>query len=74
MPKMIMTATLKMARKSRSGKEMKNGEDKLPIKRTIAALGFAVAALGIVQPAFGQQFSLRAAHYFKDDHPWNKGW
>src|ERR1700709_1939937 len=52
---------------------MKNGEDQLPINKTIAALGFAFAALGIVSPAFGQSFSLRAAHYFKEDHPWNKG-
>jgi tripartite ATP-independent transporter DctP family solute receptor len=24
-------------------------------------------------PVFAQQFNLRAAHYFKEDHPWNKG-
>jgi TRAP-type C4-dicarboxylate transport system substrate-binding protein len=23
--------------------------------------------------ASAQEFSLRAAHYFKEDHPWNKG-
>jgi TRAP-type C4-dicarboxylate transport system substrate-binding protein len=45
----------------------------LAIRRTIAVVGFAAVALGIAGPAFGQQFSLRAAHYFKEDHPWNKG-
>jgi TRAP-type C4-dicarboxylate transport system substrate-binding protein len=45
----------------------------LAIRRTIAALGFAAVAFGISAPAFSQQFSLRAAHYFKEDHPWNKG-
>ena len=45
----------------------------MAIRRTIAVVGFAAVALGIAAPAFGQQFSLRAAHYFKEDHPWNKG-
>ena len=52
---------------------MKNGEGQLQIRTIIIALGLATAALGMVPPAFGQQFSLRAAHYFKEDHPWNKG-
>src|SRR4029078_742591 len=39
-----------------------------PSSHSVAAVAF-----GIASPAFAQQFSLRAAHYFKRDHPWNKG-
>ena len=45
----------------------------MQIRTIIIALGLATTALGIAPPAFGQEFSLRAAHYFKEDHPWNKG-
>ncbi len=38
------------------------------------ALAFAAAAtIAAALPASAQQFTLRAAHYFKEDHPWNKG-
>jgi TRAP-type transport system periplasmic protein len=46
----------------------------LKIKNIFVALVFVSAASSIATPrAFAQQFNLRAAHYFKEDHPWNKG-
>jgi TRAP-type transport system periplasmic protein len=46
----------------------------LKIKNVFVALVFVSAASSIATPrAFAQQFNLRAAHYFKEDHPWNKG-
>lgn len=44
---------------------------------TIKAIGlsFVIAAAALLAPqhASAQEFTLRAAHYFKEDHPWNKG-
>ena len=40
------------------------------MKRIALALGALVAA---TSAAPAQDFSFRAAHYFKEDHPWNKG-
>ncbi|MEI9922645.1 MAG: TRAP transporter substrate-binding protein [Bradyrhizobium sp.] len=46
----------------------------MKIKNVFVALVFVSAASSIATPqAFAQQFNLRAAHYFKEDHPWNKG-
>src|ERR1700710_307636 len=40
----------------------------------LALLAFAAAAVSPrAPPASAQQFTLRVAHYFKEDHPWNKG-
>lgn len=33
----------------------------------------AVASPAVSSPALAQEFTLRAAHYFKEDHPWHKG-
>ena len=54
---------------------MKNqGEDELKTKDVFVALIVAAVASSVAAPrAFAQEFSLRAAHYFKEDHPWNKG-
>lgn len=41
----------------------------IAIALTFAAITSSVMSL----PASAQQFTLRAAHYFKADHPWNKG-
>jgi tripartite ATP-independent transporter DctP family solute receptor len=46
----------------------------MKITSAIIALSLIAAASPIVsKPASAQQFNLRAAHYFKEDHPWNKG-
>lgn len=37
----------------------------------LAAAALAFSAISLAAQA--QTFSLRAAHYFKEDHPWNKG-
>jgi TRAP-type transport system periplasmic protein len=45
----------------------------MKIRSTIAALTFIATAPFITSMhAAAQDFSLRAAHYFKEDHPWNK--
>jgi len=45
----------------------------MKIRSTIAALTFIATAPFITSmQASAQDFSLRAAHYFKEDHPWNK--
>jgi TRAP-type transport system periplasmic protein len=41
--------------------------------KNIAALAIVAAASVIAIPASAQEFTLRVAHYFKEDHPWNKG-
>jgi TRAP-type C4-dicarboxylate transport system substrate-binding protein len=43
----------------------------LRIRDTFVAL--ASAAIVFALPASAQDFALRVAHYFKEDHPWNKG-
>jgi TRAP-type transport system periplasmic protein len=46
----------------------------LKTKSVFVALILAAVASSIAAPrAYAQEFSLRAAHYFKEDHPWNKG-
>ena len=46
----------------------------MKIKTIAIALAFATTAVSMTAlPAFAQQFTLRAAHYFKADNPWNKG-
>jgi TRAP-type transport system periplasmic protein len=41
---------------------------------TIVAASAAVTLFGAATPAAAApQFAFRAAHYFKEDHPWNKG-
>ena len=43
------------------------------MKITKAIIALAVmAGVSSAMPAFAQQHNLRAAHYFKEDHPWNK--
>jgi tripartite ATP-independent transporter DctP family solute receptor len=45
----------------------------MKITSVIIALSLIAAASPILsKPASAQQFNLRAAHYFKEDHPWNK--
>jgi tripartite ATP-independent transporter DctP family solute receptor len=41
--------------------------------KNIVALTFVIAASFAAVPASAQEFTLRVAHYFKEDHPWNKG-
>jgi tripartite ATP-independent transporter DctP family solute receptor len=48
-------------------------EDQLKAANVFIALVLVAAALVTTRPVSAQQFNLRAAHYFKDDHPWNKG-
>ena len=43
------------------------------IKDIAAALAFAAAAFAVASSPASAQQTLRAAHYFKEDHPWNKG-
>jgi tripartite ATP-independent transporter DctP family solute receptor len=44
------------------------------LSKLAVALTAAIAmATAIASSASAQQISLRAAHYFKEDHPWNKG-
>src|ERR1700733_4737763 len=51
-----------------------NREVRLKTKSVFIALLLAAIASSVAAPrAFAQEFSLRAAHYFKEDHPWNKG-
>lgn len=49
----------------------------MQFRRTIlafAAVSTAAALVGApTQAAAAPQFTFRAAHYFKEDHPWNKG-
>jgi tripartite ATP-independent transporter DctP family solute receptor len=46
----------------------------MKLKNLAIALTFAAVALSTTAPeALAQQYTLRAAHYFKADHPWNKG-
>jgi len=45
----------------------------LKTKSVFVALILAAMASSIAAPrASAQEFNLRAAHYFKEDHPWNK--
>lgn len=37
------------------------------------AIAITAIALAFMPAAKAQTFNLRAAHYFKEDHPWNKG-
>jgi TRAP-type transport system periplasmic protein len=51
-------------------------EMKVSKRNIITGIAASVTASVLMSPAIAQQvprFSLRAAHYFKDDHPWNKG-
>jgi TRAP-type transport system periplasmic protein len=41
--------------------------------KNIMALTVVIAASVTAIPASAQEFTLRVAHYFKEDHPWNKG-
>ncbi len=46
----------------------------MKIKDIAVALSLVAAASAIAPlPGSAQEFSLRVAHYFKEDHPWNKG-
>ena len=46
----------------------------MKINKTIAALAFALRrSRDRRRRPTRQSFNLRAAHYFKEDHPWNKG-
>jgi tripartite ATP-independent transporter DctP family solute receptor len=38
----------------------------------IALALVAISASSVSRPASAQSFTFRAAHYFKEDHPWNK--
>jgi TRAP-type transport system periplasmic protein len=42
------------------------------ISLTLVTLA-AVASSAVLAPAHAQQVTMRAAHYFKEDHPWQKG-
>lgn len=45
----------------------------MKITNAIIALALIAASASIVsRPASAQSFTFRAAHYFKEDHPWNK--
>jgi TRAP-type transport system periplasmic protein len=44
----------------------------LKIRDIIVALSVAAVCTVVALPAAAQEFSLRVAHYFKEDHPWNK--
>jgi TRAP-type transport system periplasmic protein len=52
---------------------IQNGEETMKIANAIIALALVGAVTSITSlPASAQQFTFRAAHYFKEDHPWNK--
>ena len=53
--------------------KMRNREGELKVKEIFIALVVTAAASSVASPASAQSFNLRAAHYFKEDHPWNKG-
>jgi tripartite ATP-independent transporter DctP family solute receptor len=44
----------------------------LTLATLVAVASSAVVSSAILAPAHAQQFTMRAAHYFKEDHPWNK--
>jgi TRAP-type C4-dicarboxylate transport system substrate-binding protein len=52
---------------------IQKGEGTMKIASAIIALCLIAAASPIAsRPASAEPFNLRAAHYFKEDHPWNK--
>jgi tripartite ATP-independent transporter DctP family solute receptor len=49
------------------------GEETMKITNAIIALALVAVSASIgARPASAQSFTFRAAHYFKEDHPWNK--